>query len=81
MKEYLEPRHKIPFFFHYNKPASKKHNHPVISFHFRQKCHLVANVIINVPTRGKIRMQRQPHFIVCGIGNKVEIVDNVAHVT
>jgi hypothetical protein len=26
-------------------------------------------------------MQRQPHFIVCGIGNKVEIVDNVAHVT
>lgn len=78
MRQYLAPRHKMPFFFHYNKPASKKHQKPVISFHFRQQCHLVSNVVINVPTKGRIRPQRQPHFIVCGIGNNIEIIDGVA---
>lgn len=68
------------FFFHYNKPASKKANKPVISLHFQKQCYLVDNIIVNVPTKGKIR-KTQPFFVITGKAKQIEIKDNVAYLS
>lgn len=70
---------KYRFFFHYNKPASKAAGMPQISIHYRGKCHLVDNVVVNVDTRGKIR-KSQPRFVICGKG-LLEIQDGVGVIT
>ena len=59
------------FFFHYNKPASKAAGEPVISVHWQGACHLVSNIVVNVPTWGKLN-NRQPFFVIEG---KAEFMD------
>lgn len=66
---------KKSFFFHYNKPLSKKQNRPVISIHYNGKCIFVNNLVVSVPTHGKIK-KTQPMFIVCGKCSDVLIEDN-----
>ena len=68
------------FFFHYNKPASKKAGKPVISLHYQKQCHLVHNVVVNVPTQGKIR-KTQPFFVMIGKANQIEIIDSIAYLS
>lgn len=70
---------KYAFFYHYNKPASKKCGIPMISLHYRDRCLLVKNIVINVPTRGRIN-KRQPHFVVTGRAESVSIRDDIAYI-
>lgn len=65
------------FFYHYNKPASRAAKKPVISVHYAGTCHLVNNVLIGVPTWGKIR-KIQPYFVICGRANSMYIEEGVA---
>lgn len=65
------------FFYHYNKPASKAAKKPVISVHYKGQCHLVDNIIVKVPTWGKLR-KTQPHFVVCGRAETLKIEEGVA---
>ncbi len=67
------------FFFHYNKPASKKAGSPIISIHYKKQCILVKNVICSVPTRGKIR-KTQPFFVMAGKANSIEVLDEIAYI-
>jgi hypothetical protein len=55
------------FWFHYNKPASRKAGHPVITVHYGGACHMVRNVRIHTPLRGRIR-KTQPYFVLFGRG-------------
>ena len=53
------------FFFHFNKPASQRRGRPTISVHWKGACHLVNNVVVGVPTQGRVR-DRQPRFVMAG---------------
>jgi hypothetical protein len=69
------------FFYHYNKPASRSRGRPVISLHFAGRCHLVDNIVCDVPTYGRIR-KTQPLFVVAGQAEKIEIgSDGVARLS
>jgi len=69
----------MTFFYHYNKPASKKAGKPVISVHYHNKCFLVDNIFCNVFTHGRIR-KSQPYFVMTGKAKEITIKDNVAYV-
>lgn len=71
---------KYSFFFHYNKPASKQQGIPVISLHYRGACHLVNNLVCEVPTKGKIN-KRQPFFVMTGKAENIQIEDGMAHIS
>lgn len=64
------------FWYHYNKPASKKAGYPIITVHYGGVCHFVKNVVCNVPTGGKLR-KRQPHFVVAGKCSKFNISNGI----
>jgi hypothetical protein len=55
------------FNFHYNKPASKAANHNILTVHYRGVCHLVSDLICEVPIRVRHR-KRQPHCVMAGKG-------------
>lgn len=67
---------KISFYFHYNKPESKKEKSPKMSVHFDKKCHIVNNIVCNVPTKGRINKKRQPHFVMTGKASCFYLDDN-----
>lgn len=71
---------KISFFYHYNKPESKRTGTEKISLHFQGKCHIVNNVDIRVPTYGKKRKE-QPNFVVAGQANDIKIRNKIAYIT
>lgn len=71
---------KYRFYFHYNKIQTLKEGKPQVSVHVKQKCHIVDNVICNVPTFGKIN-KTQPKFVVQGKAEKFEIRDNVMYIS
>jgi hypothetical protein len=68
------------FFFHYNKPESKKQKQPIISLHYNKTCYLVHNVVVNVPTHGRIR-STQPFFVMAGKAQNITIKDNIAYIS
>lgn len=68
----------IPFIFHYNKPESLKAGKPKISLHFNKKYHLVDNIVVNVKSGGRIR-KSQPHFVIAGKAESIEIIDDIAY--
>lgn len=72
----MKPR---AFFFHYNKPESKKQQKPIISIHYDNQCMFVENIVVNVPTKGRLR-KRQPYFVMSGKATEIVIKDNVATV-
>lgn len=67
------------FFFHYNKPQSKKLDKPIISLHFNNKCHLVSGMTVNVPTKAMFHKQ-QPRFTINGKYNKIKIKNGFAEI-
>ena len=67
------------FFFHYNKPASKKAGKPIISIHFKKQCILVSNLICDVKTQGKIR-KIQPFFVISGKASNIFVENNIAYI-
>lgn len=72
---------KYSFWFHYNKPLSKKTNKNVLTVHYRGQCYFVNEIECNVPIVTKSR-KSQPRCVMCGKGilkfvdNKVIINDN-----
>lgn len=68
------------FWFHYNKPASKKAGKPQITIHYDGKCHIVDNIAISRKTHGHIR-KIQPYFVMKGKCKKIEIEDGYAYVS
>ena len=70
---------KKRFWFHYNKPASRKRGKPQITVHWRGKCLTVDNLKCEVPTEGHIQNQ-QPLFVVRGWAEKIKIKNQVAHI-
>lgn len=67
---------KYSFFFHFNKPMSRLAGKPQISIHYKKTCHIVDNIVCNVPTKGHIKKQ-QPHFVIKGKGD-ITFVNNQA---
>ncbi len=65
------------FYFHYNKPASKRAKKVQISVHYDKQCIIVDNVICNVQTFGKIN-KTQPYFVMKGKCESVDIIDGIA---
>lgn len=69
---------KKVFWFHFNKPASKKAGKPIISLHYDKTCHMVDNIICEVPTAGKLN-KRQPHFVIRGYTTSI-VIDKATNV-
>lgn len=70
---------KRVFFFHYNKPLSKKANKPQISIHYKKQCIIVDNLVCNVKTYGTLQ-KTQPHFVVKGKCQSITINDRIAYI-
>jgi hypothetical protein len=66
------------FYFHYNKPSSQRTGKTQVSVHFNNTCHIVDNVICEVPTTGKIS-KRQPRFVMKGKAKKLTIKNKIAY--
>ena len=62
---------KYRFFFHYNKPASRKAMRPIISLHWKGKCYTVSDLVVYTPVWSKFN-KRQPHFVMQGYSNNIE---------
>ena len=55
------------FWFHYNKPESKKQGKNVLTIHYEGKCHLVHDIAVNVPIKTRHR-KSQPRCVLAGFG-------------
>jgi len=53
------------FWYHYNKPASKKAGHPLFTVHYRNKCWITKSIVCSVSTETHTR-KRQPYAVVRG---------------
>jgi len=62
------------FFFHYNKPESRRQNRNVLTVHWKNACIPVNHLKINVPTESHTQ-KSQPHCVMRGLANKVEILE------
>ena len=58
------------FFFHYNKPESKKQGVNVLTIHWSGACHLVNDIVCYAPTETH-KQKRQPHCVVRGWASTV----------
>jgi len=58
---------KHRFFFHYNKPQSKKFGSPMVTVHYKGQCIVgkANDLIVKVETEGKIN-KKQPVFVMQG---------------
>lgn len=70
---------KYVFYFHYNKPYSKKHGVDKWSIHHRNTCYIVDKIICDVPTFSK-NNKTQPRVVMKGYATDITIRDNVAHI-
>ena len=68
------------FWYHYNKPASKKAGKPQITIHYNDQCIIVDNLICKVETYGHIR-KAQPFFVVKGKCKEIKIENKIATIT
>ena len=67
------------FWFHYNKPASKKAGHPVMTVHHKGACLMVRSIVCTVPVCSRER-KTQPHVVMAGIGT-VRIAGDAAYIS
>lgn len=67
------------FWFHYNKPQTQREGSPRITVHYKNTCHVVANVICMVPVRGRTR-KTQPRWVMAGKANRISFVDGIAKI-
>lgn len=67
------------FFFHFNKPASQRAGKPQISLHYKGACHIVDNLVCNVPTWGRLS-KRQPRFVMVGDAAEIQLDNDAAYV-
>jgi hypothetical protein len=55
------------FWFHYNKPATQKAGHPVMTVHAGGVCHIVRHIVCDVPVCTRER-SKQPRVVMAGTG-------------
>lgn len=65
------------FWFHYNKPESKRAGKPKLTLHYNGICHIVDKLIIKVPTYSFNR-NRQPFCVIKGKCNHINIDGGIA---
>lgn len=68
------------FFYHYNKPLSKKMGKPQITVHYMNKCHIVDNVVCENRTYGSIQ-KSQPYFVMKGLCRRFEVKNGIAYIS
>ena len=61
---------KYRFWFHYNKPESRKTGKPVMTVHYRDRCIMTNSIECNVATETHHR-KRQPHIVIRGWAGSV----------
>ena len=64
------------FFFHYNKPASRKAGKNKATIHFNGQCMIVDDLKCSVPIFSRSR-KSQPRWVIAGKANNIEIVDGI----
>jgi len=62
------------FFFHYNKPESRKQGRNVLTVHWQNACIPVNNIKVNVPTESH-KQKQQPNCVIRGFAKSVEIIE------
>lgn len=67
------------FWFHFNKPETRKRGRPVMTVHYKGQCLMVEEIECNVPVRTRRRKQ-QPVMVVAGVG-EVTVTDGKAVIT
>lgn len=70
----------MKFWYHYNKPESKKAGYPKLTLHFRRTCNIIDRIEINVPTYSRNR-NSQPYLVIAGEANKIEIINGIAKIS
>ena len=65
------------FYFHYNKPASKKFGKPQLSIHYKKTCYIVDYIKCEVPTYSHNR-NKQPHCVIKGRCTEINIKNGFA---
>lgn len=68
---------KKAFWFHYNKPESRKVGKPQITVHYNSACHVVDNISCEVPLKGRLR-KTQPFWVMAGKANLIQIENGIA---
>lgn len=66
---------KLRFWFHFNKPASRREGRNVLTLHWRGTCHRVHAIRCIAPTETHDRAT-QPTCIVRGWADDVSIIDS-----
>ena len=66
------------FWFHYNKPASQRAGHSVMTVHHKGVCLCVRNIVCSVPVRSRER-NAQPRVVMAGTG-AVRIAGDTAYI-
>lgn len=61
---------KYRFFYHFNKPMTKKSGYVHWSIHFRNKCYIVRSIECNVNTQTK-ENKTQPLGVVIGFASNI----------
>ena len=72
-----KPIMKRAFWYHYNKPASRSAGQPRLTVHHSGKCHIVSEIVCNVPTQTRVR-KTQPMCVIAGKGHLHITEDGVA---
>ncbi len=68
------------FWFHYNKPESKKSGTPKLTVHYNRTCYVVDHIECEVPTKTHHR-NKQPHCVLRGKCENFEIKDGKARLS
>lgn len=64
------------FWFHFNKPETRKRGRPVMTVHYKNQCLMVESIDCAVPVKTRVRKQ-QPRMVVAGVGD-VTVVNGEA---
>lgn len=67
---------KTTFWYHYNKPASRKAGRNKLTVHYGGLCHIVDGIDINVRTYSRDR-KTQPRCVIAGIANHLSIKNGI----
>ena len=62
------------FFFHYNKPESRRQGRNVLTVHWKNSCIPVNHLKIDVPIESHTQ-KSQPHCVMRGFAKSVEILE------
>jgi len=70
----------MKFWYHYNKPASRSQGCNILTVHFKGACHLVKNIVCNVPTATRAR-KSQPLCVIAGDALEILVENETAFIS